>query len=425
MESLRNMTKEQLEIRQEELRDIYKEYCERHLSLDMSRGKPGPDLLCLSQDMMTCLKEDDYLTASGQDVRNYGIVGGIPEAKALFSEILDVPTQNIIVGGNSSLNMMYDYIATAYTKGICGNEPWAKQGEVKFLCPVPGYDRHFAITEFFGIQMINIPMTDEGPDMDLVEQYVKDPLVKGIWCVPMYSNPTGITYSEETVIRFAKLKPAAKDFRIIWDNAYCLHHLGEERDQLLNILKEAEKYGNEDLPVIFTSTSKISFPGAGVAALAASENNISDIRKRLTIQTIGYDKINMLRHVRYFKNIDGINKQMSLRGTVLGPKFKIVVDILNDYLAGKDVAKWNAPKGGYFVSVFLTPGTAKRTAALLKQAGITITNAGATYPYGQDPDDSNLRLAPSYPPLEELGVCMELFCICAELSTIEKLLENA
>lgn len=425
MNSLKDYSKEQLLERQQELVDVYKEYCERHLSLDMSRGKPGPDLLENTLELFSCIDEDsNYITASGIDTRNYGVLGGITEMKELFGEIFGVPSKNVIVCGNSSLNLMYDYIATAYAKGICGNEPWSKQGNVKFLCPVPGYDRHFAITEFFDIEMINIPLLEDGPDMDLIEEYVKDPLVKGIWCVPMYSNPSGITYSDKVVKRFANLHPAAKDFRIMWDNAYCLHHLSETQDHLLNIFDEVKLTGNENIVISFTSTSKISFPGSGVAALAASDDNIADIRKRLSVQTIGYDKINMLRHMYYFKNIDGVRNEMKMRGSILKPKFQVIIDTLEKNLSEKKIATWNHPNGGYFVCVNLLPGCATRTASLLKSAGVTITNAGATFPYGKDPNDSNLRLAPSYPPIEELKTSMELFCICAELAAIEKLLET-
>ncbi|MBP5303985.1 MAG: aminotransferase class I/II-fold pyridoxal phosphate-dependent enzyme [Clostridia bacterium] len=423
MSSIQKMSKEELLARKAELESAYNEYHDRHLSFDMSRGKPGPDLLALTQGMLDCVNErDGYITPSGLDTRNYGVLGGIPEAKELFGEIFGIDPDNVIVCGNSSLNLMYDYISTAYAKGVCGEEPWARQGAVKFLCPVPGYDRHFAITEFFGIEMINVPLNDDGPDMDVVEEAIKDPLVKGIWCVPMYSNPTGITYSDETVKRFANLKPAAKDFRIMWDNAYCLHHLGAEQDTLLNIFEESKKANNENIVIAFTSTSKISFPGSGVAAIAASDDNIADIRRRLTVETIGYDKVNMLRHIRFFKDLDGIRHQMKLRGEVLSPKFHLVTSTLKEKLGGKDIAKWNEPKGGYFVSVNLLPGCASKVAEKLKDAGITITNAGATFPYGKDPKDANLRLAPSYPPLDELRVCMELFCICAELVSIEKLL---
>ncbi|MBR3290318.1 MAG: aminotransferase class I/II-fold pyridoxal phosphate-dependent enzyme, partial [Clostridia bacterium] len=412
-----SMTTEQLRERRQQLRSEYEAFCARGLHLDLSRGKPGPDLLDLTLDMLDCVNaRDGYTADSGVDTRNYGVPDGIPEAKQLFADILDVAPDNILVGGNSSLNLMYDYIATAYAKGVCGHEPWSRQGAVKFLCPVPGYDRHFAITEFFGIEMICIPMTADGPDMDAVENAVRDPLVKGIWCVPMYSNPTGITYSDETVRRLAALTPAAEDFRIMWDNAYCLHHLYDDRqDRLLNLYREARTCGHEDAVIEFTSTSKISFPGSGIAAVAASPNNIADIKKRLRVETIGYDKINMLRHVRYFGGIDGVREQMRLRAQVLRPKFDLVLRTLEEKLGGRGIATWTDVVGGYFVSVDLHPGCAKKTAELMRGAGIILTGAGATFPYGVDPQDANLRLAPSYPPIEELGVSMELFCLCAEL----------
>ena len=423
-----SMTIEQLRQRQQALRAEYEAFCARGLHLDLSRGKPGPDLLDLTVDMLDCVSaETGYTTAGGVDTRNYGLLDGIPEAKQLFADILDVDPENILVGGNSSLNLMYDYIATAYAKGVCGCEPWSRQGAVKFLCPVPGYDRHFAITEFFGIEMISVPMTAEGPDMDVVEAAVRDPLVKGMWCIPMYSNPTGITFSDETVRRLAAMVPAAKDFRIMWDNAYCLHHLYEDKqDHLLNLFREAKIWDHEDHVIEFTSTSKISFPGAGVAALAASPANIADIKKRLRVETIGYDKINMLRHARYFRDLDGVKAQMRLRANVLRPKFDLVLRTLEEKLGGLGIATWTNVVGGYFVSVDLLPGCAKKTAELMKNAGIILTGAGATFPYGIDPQDANLRLAPSYPPIEELAVSMELFCLCAELVAVEKrLLEVA
>ena len=417
-----SMTTEQLQARRQELRAQYEAFCARGLRLDLSRGKPGPDLLDLTVGMLDCVNaQSGFTTDSGVDTRNYGVLDGIEEAKRLFADILGVEPDNVLVGGNSSLNLMYDYIATAYAKGVCGHEPWSRQGAVKFLCPVPGYDRHFAITEFFGIEMISIPMTEGGPDMDAVEQAVRDPLVKGIWCVPMYSNPTGVTYSDATVRRLAAMVPAAEDFRIIWDNAYCLHHLYDDhQDHLLNLYREAQVWDHEDHVIEFTSTSKISFPGGGVAAVAASPRNIADIKKRLRVETIGYDKINMLRHARFFRDLDGVKEQMRLRANVLRPKFDLVLHTLEEKLGGLGIAKWTKVVGGYFVSVDLQPGCAKKTADLMKQAGITLTGAGATYPYGVDPQDANLRLAPSYPPVEELQVSMDLFCLCAELTAVEQ-----
>ncbi len=422
MLNLKKATTEELAARLSVLRRRYEEYKARDLRLDMSRGKPGGEQLDLTLGMFESLSSKDmYLTATGFDTRNYGLLDGIPEAKVMFAELLGVTPDNVIVCGNSSLNLMFDYISTAYSKGVCGNAPWSKQGAVKFLCPAPGYDRHFGITEYFGIENIIIPMTENGPDMDLVEEYVKDPLVKGIWCVPMYSNPDGITYSDETVRRFASLKPAAEDFRVMWDNAYCVHHLTDTPDTLLNIFEEAKSYASEDLFIELMSTSKISFPGAGVAVLAASAKNVADIKSRMTVQTIGFDKLNMLRHVRFFKDAAGVREHMKLHAAVLRPRFDLVLEMLERELGGRGIASWHKPNGGYFVSVNVCEGCAKRTVRLLAEAGVVLTGAGATYPYGSDPLDSNIRLAPSYPPLEELQVAMELFCICAEIAAIESL----
>ncbi len=407
------------------LRKQYAAYAAQGLTLDMSRGKPGADQLDLSMAVLDSVDDKTgYKAVNGFDVRNYGLVDGIPEAKALFAEILHMDAAQVVVGGNSSLNMMFDYIAQAYSRGVLGHAPWSAQGEVKFLCPAPGYDRHFAVTDYFGIRLIPVAMTATGPDMDAVEALVKDPLVKGMWCVPMYSNPDGITYADDTVRRIAALKPAAPDFRIMWDNAYCLHHIAEEGDALLDLYPELVKNGNEDMAVMFTSTSKISFPGAGVAALAASPANVADIKRRMTVQTIGYDKMNMLRHVACFKDLAGITAHMKKHAAILRPKFAVVTEALEQNLAGTGAAAWHTPRGGYFVSVNLADGCAKRTIALLKEAGVNMTPAGATYPYGDDPKDSNLRIAPSYPTVAELQVAMELFCICAQIAYAEKLLEN-
>ncbi len=423
MWNVKNATSEQLADRLSALRAEYAAYKARDLRLDMSRGKPGAEQLDLTLGMFEALTATDrYLTATGFDTRNYGLLDGIPEAKLLFADILGVSPDNVIVGGNSSLNLMFDYIATAFAKGVCGETPWSKLDGVKFLCPAPGYDRHFAITEYFGIEMITVPMTANGPDMDLVEEYVKDPLVKGVWCVPMYSNPDGITYSDDTVRRFAALRPAATDFRVMWDNAYCVHHLNDTPDTLLNIFDEAKAHMNEDLFVEFMSTSKISFPGAGVAVLAASAKNIADIKSRMTVQTIGFDKLNMLRHVRFFKDAAGVQEHMKLHAAVLRPRFELVLNMLEEKLGGRGIATWHKPNGGYFISVNMCEGCAKRTVKLLSEAGVVLTGAGATYPYGQDPADSNIRLAPTYPPVEELQTAMELFCICAEMAAIESLL---
>lgn len=422
-QKITEMTAEELQARQQTLLAAYEDYKARGLTLDMSRGKPGAAQLDLSLPVLDAVTaREGYLAEGGLDGRNYGIVDGLPEAKQLFADILGVAPANVIVGGNSSLNMMFDFIASAYSSGVCGNLPWSRQGEVKFLCPVPGYDRHFAVTAFFGIRLIPVPMTPTGPDMDAVESLVQDPLVKGMWCVPMYSNPQGITYADDTVRRIAALRPAAPDFRVMWDNAYCLHHLGEEGDTLLNIYPELVKHGNEDMVVMFTSTSKISFPGAGVAAMASGPATVADVKRRMTVQTIGHDKLNMLRHVRYFKDLDGIRAHMKRHAAVLRPRFEAVLTALDTYLGERGIATWHKPRGGYFVSVDLMAGCAKRTVELLRQAGVAMTPAGATFPYGEDPRDSNIRIAPSYPTVEELTVAMDMFCVCAELACIERLL---
>lgn len=423
MPMLKDLSREQLEARLRELQAEYGAACAKGLKLDMSRGKPGPEQLDLTMDMLTCVDvRSGCRMADGADVRNYGLLDGIPEAKKLFADILEMAPENVIVGGNSSLNLMFDYIAQAYSRGVCGSEPWCRQGRVKFLCPAPGYDRHFGVTEYFGIELLTVDMTPDGPDMEQVERLAAEPLVKGIWCVPKYSNPDGYTYSDETVRRLAAMK-TAPDFRIMWDNAYCLHHLTDTPDMLLNIYDELKKHGNEDRVVMFCSTSKISFPGAGVAAMAASPANIVDIKKRMSSQTIGYDKINMLRHVRFFQDLDGIKAHMRLHEAVLRPKFAVVLDTLERRLAGRGIASWHKPNGGYFVSVNVMDGCAKETVRLLREAGVVMTGAGATYPYGHDPRDANIRVAPTYPPLGELQMAMELFCVCAELACIKKLLE--
>ena len=420
MLNIKKATTSELTARLAQLREKYAEYKARDLRLDMSRGKPGAAQLDLTLDMFESLSAQDmYLTATGFDTRNYGLLDGIPEAKLMFADLLGVTPDNVIVCGNSSLNLMFDYIATAYAKGVCGNTPWSKQEGVKFLCPAPGYDRHFGITEYFGIEMITVPMTAEGPDMDIVEDYIKDPMVKGMWCVPMYSNPDGITYSDDTVRRICALKPAAPDFRVMWDNAYCVHHHTDTPDSLLNVFEVAKGTPAEDFFIELMSTSKISFPGAGVAVIAASVRNVADIKSRMTVQTIGYDKLNMLRHVRFFKDADGVHEHMKLHAALLRPRFELVLDMLERELGGRGVAHWHKPNGGYFVSVNVCEGCAKRTVRLLAEAGVVLTGAGATYPYGNDPADSNIRLAPTFPPVEELEIAMELFCICAEIAAIE------
>ncbi len=416
------LSKDELNARLDALKAQYKAYKALGLKLDMSRGKPGADQLELSNDLVAPELLGNFKASNGFDVRNYGILDGIPECKAIFAEILDVPADNIIVFGNASLTIMYDYIAQCMMFGS-GAEPWSKQDSIKFLCPVPGYDRHFAILEHFGIEMINVPTDANGPDMDMIDELIKDEKVKGIICVPMYSNPTGTTYSDETVRRFAALKPAAKDFRVIWDNAYCVHHVGTP-DKLLNIFEACKETGNEDYFIEVTSTSKISFPGAGVAALAASDNNIKAIKARMTVQTIGYDKINQLRHVNFFKDKAGVDAHMLKHAAILKPKFEAVLTAFESSLAGKGIAEWTVPNGGYFISLDVYNGCAKRTVALCKEAGVTLTGAGATYPYGKDPDDKNIRIAPTFPSRDELCKAVEILCVCVEIAAIEKILEK-
>ena len=376
-------------------------------------------------EMMDVLHSGVDLTCEeGVDCRNYGVLDGIKEAKELLGAISEVNPENIIIYGNSSLNVMYDTVSRAMTHGVMGGTPWCKLDKVKFLCPVPGYDRHFAITEFFGIEMINVPMTPTGPDMDIVEKLVaEDEAIKGIWCVPKYSNPQGISYSDETVRRFAALKPAAKDFRIYWDNAYSVHHLyDDDQDIVLEILEECAKAGNPDMVYKFTSTSKITFPGSGIAAIATSKNNIEEIKKQLTIQTIGHDKVNQLRHVRFFKNLDGVKEHMKKHADILRPKFETVLDILEKELGGLEIGSWTKPKGGYFISFDSMDGCAKAIVAKAKDAGVVMTGAGATYPYGKDPHDSNIRIAPSFPEPDELALATELFVLCVKLVSVEKML---
>ena len=397
------------------------------LKLDMSRGKPSAEQLNLSMEMMDVLNSGANLTCEdGVDCRNYGGLDGIAEAKQLLADMMEVPKDNVIIFGNSSLNVMYDTVARAMTHGVLASTPWCKLDKVKFLCPVPGYDRHFGITEHFGIEMINIPMTPTGPDMDLVEKYVnEDPAVKGIWCVPKYSNPQGITYSDETVFRFANLKPAAEDFRIYWDNAYCVHHLYEDKqDYLIEILTECKKAGNPDMVYKFSSTSKISFPGSGIAALAASDANLKEIRSMMQVQTIGHDKVNQLRHVRFFKDVHGIVEHMKKHADILRPKFEAVIDIFEKELGGLEIGSWTKPLGGYFISFDSMDGCAKAIVAKAKEAGVVLTGAGATFPYGKDPHDSNIRIAPSYPTPEELSLATDIFVLSVKLVSIDKLLGN-
>ncbi len=405
------------------LRGIYDDFRAKELKLDMSRGVPSAPQLNLTLDMLHNLNTaESCKTDSGLDCRSYGTLDGIPEAKKLFADVLGVPTQNVIVFGNSSLNIMYDTVARAMLYGVCGSTPWGKLDKVRFLCPSPGYDRHFSICQSLGIEMIPVAMTATGPDMDEVERLVaQDDSIKGIWCVPKYSNPEGIVYSDETVLRFANLKPAAKDFRIFWDDAYCVHPLYEDCAEIPNLFHEAAKAGNPDMPYIFISTSKISFPGSGVAVLAASDANIAQIKSVMTIQTIGHDKLNQLRHVRFFKDADGIREHMQKHAAILRPKFECVLKAFNETLAPTGIAEWTEPRGGYFISLNVPDGCAKRVYALMAELGVKLTNAGATFPYGNDPRDRNLRIAPSYPSVEDLTVAAEALCLCVRIAALEKL----
>ena len=427
MKPYAEMTKAELQALKKELSAKYREYQGKDLKLDMSRGKPSIDQLDLSMGLLDVLTSDMDLTCEdGTDCRNYGVLDGISEAKELLADMMEVAPDHIIIYGNSSLNVMYDTVSRSMTHGVMGNTPWCKLDKVKFLCPVPGYDRHFAITEYFGIEMINIPMTPTGPDMDMVEELVaSDDSIKGIWCVPKYSNPQGISYSDQTVRRFARLKPAAPDFRIYWDNAYTIHHLYDmDQDHLIEILAECKRAGNPDMVYKFASTSKISFPGSGIAAIAASQNNLVDIKKQLRIQTIGHDKVNQLRHVRFFGDIHGMVEHMRKHADILRPKFEAVLETLDRELEGLGIGTWTTPKGGYFISFDSLDGCAKAIVAKCKKAGLVMTGAGATYPYGKDPHDSNIRIAPSYPPLNDLKQAMELFALCVKLVSVEKLLSE-
>ena len=424
MKPYKEMTREELLQEKAALEAKYKEFQDRGMKLDMSRGKPSKAQLDLSNGMMDVLNSSsDMVCEAGVDCRNYGIMDGIPEARQLLADMSEVPEKNIQIYGNSSLNVMFDTVARAMTMGVCGHTPWGKLDKVKFLCPVPGYDRHFGITEFFGIEMINVPLLPTGPDMDMVEKLVsEDESVKGIWCVPKYSNPTGVTYSREVVRRLAKMECAAPDFRIIWDNAYGVHEFEGDYVPFPDILSLCDEAGRPDMVYEFASTSKITFAGGGISCMAASEANICYFTGIFGVQMISYDKVNQLRHVRFLKDKAHTLEIMKLHASVMAPKFECVAKWLNREIKPLGIAHWNDPKGGYFVSLFAMPGTAKRVWTLCKEAGVVLTNAGATYPYRNDPDDSNLRIAPSQPPVAELEKAMEVLCLSLRLSALEKLL---
>ena len=421
------LSKEELLELKEGLEAQFAEVKAKNLKLDMSRGKPSAEQLNLSMEMMDVLTSRSNLACEeGVDCRNYGVLDGIREAKQLLADMMEVPKDNIVIFGNSSLNVMFDTISRCMTHGALGSTPWCKLDKVKFLCPVPGYDRHFSITEYFGIEMINVPMTPTGPDMDIVEKLVSsDPAIKGIWCVPKYSNPQGITYSDETVHRFAALKPAAEDFRIFWDNAYGIHHLYDDKqDYLIEILMECKKEGNPNMVYKFSSTSKISFPGSGIAAIAASDENLKEIRRQMQIQTIGHDKVNQLRHARFFGDISGMVNHMKRHAAIMRPKFDTILSTLEQELGGLEIGSWIAPRGGYFISFDSMEGCARKIVAKAKEAGLVMTDAGATFPYGNDPKDNNIRIAPSYPTLEELKLAGQIFILCVKLVSIDKILES-
>lgn len=428
MKKYAEMSKEELLELKKQLEAQYEDVKSQGLALDMSRGKPAAAQLDMGMDMMDVLDSKSSLKSeAGMDCRNYGVIDGLPEAKKLMADMAGTKPENVIVFGNSSLNVMFDTVSRAMTHGILGNTPWGKLDKVKFLCPAPGYDRHFGVTEHFGIEMIAVPMTEDGPDMDVVEKYVsEDETIKGIWCVPKYSNPEGVVYSDETVKRFAALKPAAADFRIFWDNAYCVHHLYEEdQAEILDIISECEKAGNPDLVFEFASTSKVTFAGSGISMLASSPANLAEVKAHMSVQTIGHDKVNQLRHVRYFKNVDGIKAHMMKHAAIMRPKFEAILEVLDKELTGLGIGNWKAPKGGYFISFQSLEGCAKAIVAKAKEAGLVMTGAGATYPYGKDPQDSNIRIAPSCPTPEELTVAGQVFVLSVKLVSIDKLLQEA
>lgn len=415
------ISREALQKEKEELQRAFEAFKAQGLSLNMARGKPSAEQIRLSDDFLTLVTPEDDFQAGGQDIRNYGLPEGIPAARKLMGDLLGVPDELVLIGTNSSLNLMFDAVTYGYTKGFSGCEPWCRQGNAAFLCPVPGYDRHFAITEHYGIRLIPIPMTETGPDMDQVEEYVeKDPCVKGMWCVPKYSNPGGVTYSDETVRRIASLKPAARDFRVYWDNAYVVHDLYEEGDTLLNFYEECCRAGNPELGIQFCSFAKILYPSSGISAMAAGPETAKEMQRHFSFQTIGRDKVNQLRCVKFFRDVEGIKAHMKKHAAILRPKFEAVLAILEEELGGRNVASWSHPRGGYFISVDVLPGCAKRVVALCKEGGVTMTGAGAAFPYKQDPNDSNIRVAPSLPPVADLEKAMELFCLCVRLAAVEK-----
>ena len=416
------MSAEERKVEYARLQKEFEELKASGLNLNMARGKPGKAQLDLVSDIFDLMKDPADYVSDGIDVRNYGELSGIPAAKRLFAEILGCKPSQVFVGGNASLQLMFDTISKAYTHGLLHSErPWCKEEKVKWLCPAPGYDRHFKVTETFGFEMITVPMTDEGPDMDVVEEAVKDPAVKGIWCVPKYSNPEGIIYSAETIRRMASLKPAAPDFTIMWDNAYCIHEFEGEYVEFPSMIVECEKAGNPDMVFEFASTSKVTLPGAGISCFACSEANLAYMEKLLTVQVISFDKVNQQRHVLYLKDKAHTLELMKKHAEIMGPKFRAVVDALDREIAPLEIASWRRPKGGYFVSLDAMPGTAKRTLALCKEAGVTMTGAGATFPYGKDPKDSNIRIAPSLPPVAELEQAIAVLCVCLKIAALEVL----